>query len=173
MNIVFLGGNSARHEKWVHDMAGVLDKPFDVAVAHDYRHWKTGETWIDMDYELTQVVEKTQGFEPYVVFAKSIGTMLALRAMHEGRMRPHACVFLGFPLNAAADMNLPVEAWLTSVNVPVYFLHNEHDPYGSASELDATLPASFDRSRITVLPGDTHDYMDTEIMADLLAKAAA
>lgn len=173
MNVLFLGGNSHRHEVWIHEMADTLGGPFDGVVVHDYKHWKTGEKWVDLDYEVAEIGAKMTDLEPYVVFAKSIGTMITLKAMHQNLLRPQACVFLGLPLNAITDMDLPAVEWLSETSTPIYFMHNEHDPYGSAEELRATLPTNIDQTNITVLPGDTHDYNDMTTMAALLARASA
>lgn len=173
MNILFLGGNSPRHEAWVHEMADALSSPFDGVVVHDYKHWKTGAKLVDMDYEVAEIGDKMADLEPYVVFAKSIGTMITLKAMHQNTLRPKACVFLGLPLNAITDMELPAVDWLSEATVPLYFLQNEDDPYGPAEQLKATLPANIDQANITVLPGDTHDYNDIAAMTTLLARASA
>lgn len=173
MNILFLGGNSPRHEAWIHEMADSLSEPFESVVVHDYKHWKTGEPWVDFEYEVGEVGRKMADLEPYIVFAKSIGTMITLKAMHDGLLKPKACVFLGLPLNAITDMRLPAVDWLVATKVPLYFLHNDHDPYGSAEELRAILPANINQANITVLPGDTHDYNDIGVMAELLTRASA
>lgn len=154
-------------------MANALQEPFETVVVQDYKHWQTGEKWIDIDYEVEQVADKISGLEPYVVFAKSIGTILTLKAMYEDKLQPHACLFLGTPLNAATDMDLPVKEWFASTNVPIYFMHNQDDPYGSAQELSNILPANIDQTKITVLRGDTHDYNDVEVMRELLARASS
>lgn len=172
MNALFLGGNSQRHKVWIHEMADALGGPFERVVVHDYRHWTTGDQWVDIDHEIAEIGNEAANLEPYVIYAKSIGTTVTLKAMYEGVVKPKACVFLGLPLNAVADMDLPAIEWLSKVQVPVYFLHNNNDPYGSAKELKAALPANIDQNKITVLPGDTHDYTNTEVMADLLARAS-
>jgi hypothetical protein len=173
MNALFLGGNSPRHQVWIHEMANALSAPLDKAVIHEYMHWETGEKSIDMDHEISKIGIEMADLKPYLVFAKSIGTMITLKAMYEKVINPEACVFLGLPLNAITDMGLPVQEWLESVRVPIYFLHNQNDPYGSADELKAMLPDNIDQSNITVLPGETHDYNDVSVMSDLLARAGA
>lgn len=172
MNILFLGGNSKRHDAWIVDMARQLSAPFDNAIVHRYRHWDTGEELADIIYELQQITRKTEGFGPYIIFAKSIGTLIALKGIYEGVLAPKACVFLGLPVLSARDMDLPLRKWLASADVPMYFLHNSNDPYGSAEKLKGLLDSANATSDITELQDNTHDYLDTEIMRQLLAKAS-
>ena len=171
MNALFLAGNSLRHKAWIHEMADALGSPFDEVVVHDYKHWETGEQWIDIDHEIDAISTETTDLAPYIVYAKSIGTMVALKAMYEKKIKPKSCVFLGLPLNAITDMNLPAAKWLAAVDVPMYFLHNDHDPYGSAAQLCVLLEETAPDAYIKIVPGDTHDYLDTEPMAALLSKA--
>ncbi len=173
MNALFLGGNSPRHQTWIHEMANELSAPFETSIVHNYKHWATGDPGADIDYEKLEISAKMADLEPYIVFAKSIGSMIALKAIFEGHLKPKACVFLGLPLNAITDMNLPAVEWLSGVKVPIYFLHNDNDPYGSAEQLRATVPENIDQANIIVIPGDTHDYNDVAVMADLLAQACA
>lgn len=173
MNILFLGGNSQRHQTWIHKMADELKSPFDEVVVHEYAHWKTGEPWADIDHEVVEISAKMANMAPFVVFAKSIGTMICLKAIYEERLHPKACVFLGMPLNAITDMNLPAINWLEACKVPLYFIHNQDDPIGSVDELRNFLPENIDRANVTVLNGNTHDYNDTVVMAELLARAGA
>lgn len=170
MNALFLGGNSLRHQIWVHEVANTLGRPFESVIVHDYRHWVTGDTWVDIEHEVDVISKKMSELQPYVVFAKSIGTTIALKAMYDRLIEPKACLFLGLPLNAITDMDLPVIEWLEAVSIPLYFLHNDNDPYGSVKELRDILPSNIDQTRVTELPGDTHDYYDTAIMSELLTR---
>lgn len=150
-------------------MADELQTPFDRSVVHDYRHWTTGES-CDMEYEIAEIQKITVGLEPYVVFAKSIGTMITLQALYEQKIHPEACLLLGLPLKVQKDMGLPLATWLSAVNIPITYVQNKHDPYGGAAEVAAILRSHSNiNPRLTVLPGDTHDYMDTQVMAEQLA----
>lgn len=170
MNILFLGGNSGRHKAWIHTMSEELAGPFREVIEHDYKHWDTGESFTDINYEIAEIAQKVQGLEPFVVFAKSIGTVVAMRAMAEGLINPSSCVFLGVPLNVIKEMNVPFAEWLKETNTPIYFVQNEYDPLGSAEELRMFLPENINASKVVVLPGNTHDYTDTQNMSAVLSK---
>jgi len=165
MNVFILGGMSPRHYEWVRQLAEALQPHFDEIRLLDYRHWEQQGAEMDLEYEITQAAALAKDFGEYLVVAKSIGTVLATLATARGLLAPQRCVFMGFPLKVVtADLSEVANALLQLP--PTTFLHNEHDPLGSAEAVKtyvgAHAPAIYD---FQTLPGDTHDYIDFDLIA--------
>jgi hypothetical protein len=167
MNVLILGGMSQRHREWVRQVAAVLQPHFAEVRLLDYRHWEQSDTEMDLEYEILQAAELAKDFGEYVVVAKSIGTVVATLANARGLITPRKCAYMGFPLKVVeADLPEVADALL---ELPVTsFLHNEHDPLGSAESVRAYIsahaPALYD---FKTLPGDTHDYIDLDLIAQV------
>lgn len=136
MNLLLLPGNNPRHREWLLQVEQELSPLFNRTLRHEYRHWQTGEPEIDLAYESSQLIDKTVDLEPYIIFAKSAGTLLSLQAMEQGILQPTACLFAGIPLPMTEQYGLPLERWLQTVTVPVHIMQNSADPFGSASQID-------------------------------------
>jgi len=169
MNALILGGMSPRHKAWVRQVAEVLQPYFDEVRPLDYRHWDAADTEMDLEYEISQADVLAKNFDEYVVVAKSIGTVLASFANARGLLAPQRCVFMGFPLKVA-EAQFPEVANALPQLPPTVFLHNERDPLGSAAAVkqyvDAHAPKAYE---FQVLPGDTHDYTDFDLIVQLAA----
>ena len=165
MNLLLLPGNSPRHKQWLEQVDQQLRPLFERTLRHDYRHWQTGQPEIDLAYEASQLVDASIDLEPFVVFAKSAGTVLCLQAIEQGILNPDACVFTGIPLPIVNTYDLPLTEWLTGANIPITIIQNSHDPYGSYQELRAIV-ASTKNQHITIqeATGDTHDYLDFDML---------
>lgn len=167
MNALILGGESPRHHAWVRVVAEALEPHYDKVAFLDYHHWQADGAEIDLEYELNAAAKLAGTLGDYIVVAKSIGTVIAILANARGRIAPHSCVFLGFPLRVVAGVRPEVAAGLKSLPRTV-FVQNEQDPLGSAAAIQAYVEANPPaRYKLQELPGDTHDYTDFKLIAQL------
>jgi len=173
MNILLLGGNSPRHHGWVRELQAHLQDGGDEVTLHDYRHWETGDENADVPYEIDAVSNLANAQEHYMVIAKSVGTVIATRAIAQGKIHPSACVFLGVP-HSSLGKHLPDIRQDLGVLPPTVFAQNSGDPLGSADLVKEYVaqnhPATWE---FVATPGETHDYSDFQLIADLAARASA
>lgn len=169
MDLLLLPGNSQKSGNWLQDVEKSLAPDFHTTYRHEYEHWKRGTPEIDLRFEIQSISKITELERPYLVFAKSAGTMLSLQAMHEQVITPNGCLLCGIPLVMVRDHNLPLPTWLQSTTVPIIIIQNEHDPYGSYEEVREYILASGSHN-VTVIshPGDSHDYLDFEFLRQTL-----
>lgn len=174
MNVLLLAGESSRNQAWIEQVSQALAPLFDKTYAQQYAHWETGGNAIDFAPELAKLEKAAAGFEPYAIFAKSIGTMLAVQGMHDGSLRPTACLFVGLPLGYAARHNIALADWLAASGVSCAIAQNEDDPVGSCTKVQqyfSQAPAQpGHQPTLLCLPGDTHNYNDLETLRDLMAQ---
>jgi predicted alpha/beta-hydrolase family hydrolase len=170
MNLLLLPGNSKRHKSWVREAEQALATRFELTAIHDYDHWDTDREFADLDLEINRLRNEVTDLKPYVIFAKSIGSILAVKGIAEKALEPAACIFAGFPFKILNEQGLEeVSEWLNTVEVPVLIIQNENDPMGSWDEVN-TYVRSLTQSDIHVVvnPGDTHDYTDFERIKELM-----
>lgn len=168
MNIIFLSGNSKSNQEWIERVKDRFTDMFEKSYVQQYKHWETGEELINLDHELKVVEEKAKEIEPYVIFAKSMGTILTVRGVAEGRLDPKACIFCGVPLGFARNNGYPIDQWCGKYVTPTLFIQNSQDPAASFKEISEYLEdKKIGEKKLIELPGDTHSYEDLEELRKL------
>lgn len=157
MDILLLPGNGRDSNKqWIQDVSNAVSESglFKNVRTIRYKHWQLpGDAEMeDVDYELAKVrqaVDDTTlvGSE-YVVFAKSAGSTLYLRALREGARRPLAAVLVGIPMISAHNPTYaPVlgeggfPAVLRGYSIPTIIIQNETERFRRPEDLRASLAA--------------------------------
>lgn len=163
MNIILLPGNSPKNKPWVTHVANVLREDFKEIVILDYEHWKSGEPSINFEHEQTKLVRAAAHKRPFVIFAKSVGAIVALRASAENLIQPENIIIAGLPLGLIRKQHISVDSWLHHLQIPITIIQNQHDPVGSFDDI-ITFIRPINNTNIMVIPhaGTTHDYLDIE-----------
>jgi hypothetical protein len=171
MNLLLLPGNSKRNKEWLSRVEKAVSSSFDLTHTHSYMHWDAKESDIDLAHEAKRLSKEIQGFEPYAVFAKSVGSILTCMATAKGILLPQACLFAGFPLAMVVKHKLPVDGWLLTTEFPIFVAQNNTDPLGSYLEVRDYF-RQVGRKHVTLfkLRGDSHDYEDFSSLKKLSTK---
>ena len=168
MNLLLLAGNSKRNQEWIHAVDRVIKPLFNTTVVQEYQHWQTGVNFIDLDAELNKAAQNTRSLDPYIIFAKSVGCLLALMGMRNHVLHPHKCIFTGLALKLIMSEKIPLEEWLGNNQIPILILQNEADPAGSYVQVKESM-SKVPNCTIAKLPGDTHEYNDLQKLKDIIA----
>jgi hypothetical protein len=160
MNALFLSGESLYNKAWIEQVAEKLSPLFDKTIVYNYRHWDQGGP-IDFAYELPRVTEAIDNLSPYVIFAKSAGSVLSMLGIARGTLDPEYCFFVGVPLPLAKRSDNSLAAWAHNYHKASLFIQNDHDPLTSANELSGYLESiQLQGYELITLPGDSHNYPD-------------
>jgi hypothetical protein len=160
MKLIILPGNSPKNREWGEHMAQFFRGRFSPIYVQEYDHWKNGREVIDLDAELEKL-KKSAGQGSYVIFAKSIGSVLAMKGFSEGEIDPAKCVFFGFPLAWCEKNKIPAEYWLRRFERPCLFVQQRDDPYLPAEELRFVLKDDkLSNCVMCEVPGNDHGYRD-------------
>lgn len=168
MNLILLGGNSIDNKKWINDVEQNLKSLFETTKIIDYEHWETGGLMINLDKEKEKLIKTVQGFKRYMIFAKSAGILVTIKAIYENKILPEKCIFAGLPLKWAKKNNFNIDVWLRNYSVPTVVIQHIDDPLASSQEVQ-----SFLRQENTIniglkeLPGNTHDYNEHDLIYSL------
>ncbi|HAP37427.1 hypothetical protein A2574_01805 [Candidatus Shapirobacteria bacterium RIFOXYD1_FULL_38_32] len=163
MHIIYLAGNSLNNKIWIEEVKAEFDKFSDGQILY-YDHWQTGDKWINLQKESEKLTELLKDKRDYFVFAKSIGSVLALKSIYEKIISPKKIIICGHPYNLAKEMNFPINDYLKSLTIPAMFIQNEFDFLFSFADLVKVLkennPADYHLIKNT--GNNTHDYDDFE-----------
>lgn len=171
MQLILLPGNSKSNKDWIKQVKDSLNDLFDSIKIHYYQHWKTGESIIDLDYELQVLAYKAKGLDNYIIFAKSAGALLALKGVYEKKLRPCKCIFVGTPILWAKHYNFDVDLWLENYSLPGLFIQKSNDPAMSFKDLKKYLAQrKVKNHEIIEIPGNTHNYEDLQKIKLLVEK---
>ena len=168
MNLIILPGNSPEHERWLNEATNAFEPFFDEIHAVHYRHWQTGAPEVDESYEIEALRSLSMDMSDSVILAKSVGTVIASRAISEDILRPRNTVFLGLPITNPLFSTSLEEYGLQNIT-PLTIVQNTNDPYGSFAVVQAFM-AKIGATQATLVetPGQTHDYEDYEQYSSLL-----
>lgn len=160
MNLLLFAGNSIRNQEWIRQVDIILASEFDKTYCHNYKHWENNQPNIIIDLEMNVLKNLEKDYQPYIVFAKSIGSILMIKSISFDVLKPSACLFVGFPLNQTINHNLQIDKWVKSIKIPIIILQNSSDPLGSYLDVKEYFEKVNNNIKIYELPGDTHDYLD-------------
>lgn len=169
MHIIYLGGGSVRNKDWIEKVKENFDK-FSTGDILYYNHWQTGEKNLDFNLESPRLLALVKDKTNYYIFAKSIGSVLALKCIYEKIINPQKLIICGHPYNAAIKAGHPIDDYLKFLSIPTTFIQNEFDPLFSYSELENILQKNNVKnySLIKNPNNHTHDYEDYENLVNIV-----
>lgn len=168
MHIIYLAGNSLNNKTWIEKVKSYFDS-FSTGDILYYDHWQTGEKWINLDKESEKLKDFVKEKEGYFVFAKSIGSVLALKNIFEENLNPKKMIICGHPYRVAKQENIPIDNYLKSLSIPTMFIQNEFDPAYSFADLETVLKdySPTDYHLIKNPNNNTHDYEDYKNLVEV------
>ncbi len=163
MHIIYLAGNSLNNKTWIEKIKSSFDS-FSTGDILYYNHWQTGEKWINLQRESEKLAELVKDKTDYFVFAKSIGSVLALKNIFEDKLNPKKMVICGLPYHTGQKEFEKIGECLKTLKVPTMFIQNEFDPVCGFDELAEMLANNSpeDYHLIKNAGNETHDYEDYE-----------
>lgn len=168
MEIIYLAGNSLGNITWIVKVKLEFDS-FSSGTILNYDHWTNGNKFIDFAVESKKLADLVKNKKNYYIFAKSVGSILALMTIYEKTVFPQKLIICGHPYLLAKEVGLPIDGYLKSLSIPTIFIQNEFDPLYSFSQLEKTLkeisPTNYQLIKNSNI--NTHDYQDYQQLVDL------
>lgn len=168
MYIIYLVGNSLNNKTWIEEIKSNFDS-FSTGEILYYDHWQTGEKWINLQRESEKLAKLVKDKKDYFVFAKSIGSILALKNIYKANLNPKKMVICGLPYRAGKEEFKEIDECLKTLKVPTIFIQNEFDPVYSHAEIKNVLDnnSPVDYQLINNHGNNTHDYEDYDQLVEL------
>jgi hypothetical protein len=155
MKILGLPGMRPETEAWMQSLMSALQSPSIDYEIVKYRHW-SGDEKPDVEHEVRCYAK----ISAECVIAKSMGTLVAIRAFDLFKRKPQRAIFIGTPLAPQQSKNFgPLYRFLGSV--PTLFIQQTSDPHGPCEKLKKAVQA-YQNGTIVEVPGDDHAYGDIE-----------
>lgn len=142
---------------------------FDETTIHEYQHWLSWEGSMDIEKEINLVYSKIKDQKDLVIFAKSLGTVLAMKLMIDQWFLPKKCIFVWLPLWYIKNMWFSLKTYLSKISCPVLFIQNKEDPAGSYLEVVGEVSQISNDFSFVELPGNDHDYSDVEKLSEIVS----
>lgn len=160
--LILLPGMSPRHELWSQQIQHIT-QPIVPTIIQSYEHWKN-QTSMNYEAEYNTFIQQTKKCKNYIVFGKSIGSVLILDALQKAEISPCAIILLGIPLNTVKEKS-EVFSYIARIAQPLLVFQNNQDPHASASQIAPLLPK---QARLISLFANNHDYPHSVIKSDLV-----
>jgi hypothetical protein len=174
-HLIILPGNSLKNRAWGEAVAAHYQDHFDFVFLQNYDHWDRGEANINLETELEKLAAQVGTISaevPVTIYAKSIGSILALLAIDKKVVSPKNCAFFGMPLDYAGP-NIFNEKWsvLKNYQVETVAFHNDEDSTASY-EVTKSILADYvgDNFNFVTTKGTDHVYLDFAVYDSYLIK---
>lgn len=171
MDLILLPGNNKSNGPWIEEVAANLSDIFEKINIQYYEHWQHENGSIDIELETNRFVDKLKEIDTtdYMIFAKSAGCILTLKAIYEEKALPMACFFTGFAYSFAKKNNWDIDAWLDGYDVPTLFIEKEFDPAISYEDLKKLLEErNATNYSLQKIPGNDHHYGDVLMLHEYI-----
>ena len=153
MKLILLPGLSPKNKEWIEAIEEGLSDLFDSTYIQYYGHWSSGGG-MDIDKEEEKLIENVKDDADYVIFAKSAGIGITLKAISEKRIKPKKCIFIGIPFPWRSEHKI-------TNSIPILFIQQTHDPFQGFKELKESLEKSgLDNYEMREVEGNDHIYSD-------------
>ncbi|MBI2414347.1 hypothetical protein HYV31_00675 [candidate division WWE3 bacterium] len=160
MDLIILPGNSKQfNEKWLYDSAKTFTDMFDVVTTHIFKHWQNENEKINLDFESERLIAETKNKDDYIIYAKSVGVITAIKTIVEKGITPKACIFVGCPFGEFASEIPEFKEWFKKYDIYTLFIQQTNDPFFSYLELETFIDENGVKNyELIEIPGDNHAY---------------
>ena len=165
MKIVILPGNHPVNKEWINLIKNPLKQLFEKVLVLYYSHWNNQKELIDLEKEINSIPKGE------IVLAKSVGIILALKAIYEKKINPLKCIFIGTPVDWAEKSNIGFKRYLKDFKIPTLFIQNSGDPIYTSDNLRKLLRAKNVRNySFYEFKEGSHDYDNFDKIVELIEK---
>ena len=167
MNMILLPGKSSKNKVWIEKIETSFKTHYPLTFTLDYSHWETENGDLNFELELEKLKNLAKEKDEIVIFAKSAGAILAMKAIFDKDIKPTACIFAGTAVGWAQATQENFDSWLQDYSVPTLFIQKTSDPAIAAEDLNELLTDSNAQNyKLLEIPGDNHDYEDINLLVN-------
>jgi predicted alpha/beta hydrolase family esterase len=172
MKIVLLSGQSYSNKEWIERVQEkFLEKYTDVEIMY-YEHWDRQEGKADVELETERFLKLTNNLtNNYILFAKSIGTVIFLNSLEKLEKQPQKVVMVGVPNDIAKEKGYDFKQLKISIKCDVDIYQKESDPMASYGSIKGIEGRSVKVNKYECIgeENNTHDYENLAYLLDLVS----
>ena len=159
MKLYIAAGNHVSNREWALKVESSLQELFNSIDVLEYVHWNNKKELMNLDNEANKLNEKVGDEKDFGVFAKSLGTILILKAIKERKINPKFLILLGIPIHWCNKNNIKVDEYMQDFSCPTLIIQNDKDPTISSQELKTYLKnKGIKNYSFLEYRNSTHDY---------------
>ena len=161
MKTVILPGFSERNKDWADEMAGKINLGHEVVV-HNWRHWSStgsgsSSQSFSLKYEIDEIKKKI-GSGKFNIIAKSVGSRVALRLMHQVKPRLNKVILTGIASTGDAMKKVMQKSLPDFPIKRLLVIQNTNDPYSNYHDVEKLIHSINSKVKILEKPGSEHNY---------------
>jgi len=170
--IFYLGGRSKKNMNWIENVAKTFSIFFPKFEIIYYDSWIDESKNIDLDVETNKLSKFLEKENQFIIFAKSLGTIISLKALENINQKPIFCIFLGVPLNLLNEMNINSKYYFKNIDFKTVVVQDSEDPFASYEEMSNFLKEINNQNiRLLKENGEGHEYLNFENYKDIISSA--
>lgn len=165
MKYYLLGWNSSSNKYWLEKIKNQLCLQWNEVNIHEFSHRKyDGE--LNFDKEYNKLLEFFRLNEDYILFSKSVWTLLASKLLYSCvYTKPKWLIMIWTAYFWAESKSYPLKDWIKSIDIPTLVIHKEYDPAISFSDLENLFEWNPNIELIKI-PGKDHSYENIDLLLD-------
>jgi len=167
--LILLWGNDIKNKTRIYEANKDLLPFYNTTHIQIYRHRNQETGNMDLDYETDQLCNYFKTItENGVLFCKSLGCILGLKAIVEQEIFIKQCIFIWFPLWYCERTGFPLEKYLKELTCPVLWIQKTDDPvwwYDAIRKKLWWLSPAFTCKEIA---GNDHDYKEIKEIRQII-----
>lgn len=164
-NILILGGNTSNNLEWIKKFTKDFQKDNKVKNIK-YNHWNTDKE-LDFELETNKVLNELNEFNTYSIIAKSVGSIITLKAIKNNLIKPENLIILGLPLmyieRKKIDINSLLDDAITKTNILI--IQQKDDPIGKYDEVTKLISKDI---KVISIPGHYHIYGNIKLIKEII-----
>lgn len=136
MRIILLAGQHISNKEWIENVEKKFQEKYPNTKISYYTHWEKGEENTDVDLETKKFLDVVNSSdEEYVLFAKSIGSIIFFNSLKDLVKKPKGVLIVGLAYHYAKDASLDFSELKKYLSYPVNVYQKEFDPAGAYSDV--------------------------------------
>ena len=155
MKILGLPGQNQSTFHWMQEILGTIQTENLTTSTQSYKFWDQPGSALDEALEIGRASE----FNPDLIVAKSLGTIITLLGISQGKVSPRYCVYIGIPVSSVDESVIEILSGDHATGIVSLFIQQSHDRTGGYSQLCDLLPVRRNFTTVEV-PGEDHVYSD-------------
>jgi hypothetical protein len=171
MKIFLLAGQSFSNKEWIEEVEKEFKKDFSSIEVMYYEHWYLGKKEIDFEGELKKFVDLVSSCdEDYVVFAKSVGTLLFFKSLEKNIKRPKGVLMVGLAYLYGKENGINLVELSKLANFKINIYQKEFDPAGKFKDIKILENGNIKVKKYECVgeKNDNHYYGNFEYLGSLM-----
>lgn len=136
IKIFLLAGQSIKNKEWIEKVEGEFRKEFQDTTVLYYDHWDSNSNNIDIEKESSKLVKMINEYKgEYLIFAKSIGTIVFYNIVEKLKRKPKGVLMVGVPYDLASEMGFDMGKLKDNVEFDINIYQKKFDPFGNLEKI--------------------------------------